>query len=301
MPRVVRNELRLAVTIIPVTPLLVASGANGEFIRCPHPIEGTPTAYLPGTALKGMLRATTEQIMNESGVYCCNASALCQSQEAVKLAVASVDSTAIYRALCGVCRIFGSRALSSHLSITDAYPSEPLDDLTIHALPEEGSTCESVMGAAFYTLLTLRNFERWQVGLLGAALARINTGNASMGANRGDGMGRVLLRCTTAIVTYFGLFEDARLQAFSERLYGVGSLLDAPNVYDLNDPDAEQVDLARTDLPRARHFNSGFGFAEVVLDSSLGEPRTVHRAISDLLDRQLPQWQNYAAAHRIGL
>ncbi len=296
MHRVIRNELRLALTIIPVTPLLVASGADGDFVRCPHPDEGAPTAYLPGTALKGTFRASAEQLMSGSDVHCCDPSAPCHTQEAIKRAAASADGAAIYRALCGICQIFGSRALSSHLSITDAYPAEPLNDLTIHDLPEEDGTCESVMGDAFYTLLTLRNFERWQIGLLGAALSRINAGDTSIGANRGYGMGRVLIRCTMAVVTYFGFYEDAALQALSERLHGIGSLIDVPNAYDFSYPDAAE----KPDLPRGAQFNTGFGYAEVVLDSNIGEPRAVHIAISELLHRQLPLWQSYLMAHRIG-
>ncbi len=283
MHRATLNELRLSLSIIPVAPLLIASGADGSFVRAIHPRDAAATAYLPGANLKGALRAAANQVMSSAAVPCCETLALCTDREAVKQAV---DGATVYRESCGVCRVFGNRALSSHLWIADAFPGDPLTDLESIDLPDENGHCESVQGVAFYSTLTLRNFERWQFGLLEAVFTRINAGLETLGANRSLGMGRVMIRYTSAVITYFGFYNDQVQTGFAHTLHGVGRLVDAPNQYDFTMSDVSD----HPDLPNGTELNAGFGFTDVSLT---GNVRTIHATIHKLFERQTPAWEQY--------
>lgn len=149
------NELTLALTFAPDGPLLIKAGDRGgmdptrpdmEFVRTWH--NGRETVYLPGSSLKGMLRAHCEKIARTV------ASAASGTQMATRLSCnpLSADAKAadggcgekfsrwldkswntayqkpltaetVYRNSCFVCQLFGNTALASHVRITDAYPS----------------------------------------------------------------------------------------------------------------------------------------------------------------------------------
>lgn len=283
MHRVTLNELRLELSVIPVAPLLIASGSEGRFIRTLHPREGTLTVYLPGAALKGALRSAARQVMSAASVSCCEPAAPCSEWDSVKHAA---DSAAVYRASCPLCRIFGSRALSSHLSISNAFPAAALDELEFIDLPDDNGHCESVQGDAFSAVLTLQNFECWQIGLLDALLTRINAGFETLGANRSLGMGRVMIRYTAAMITYFGFYDEAIQAAFETRLHGVGQLAPDAERYGLVDSGADD----QPDLPYGVELNAGFGFTDVVVG---GSARTLHSTIHKLLERQTPAWERF--------
>ncbi len=280
MHRVTYNELRLDIGIMPITPLLIASGETGRFVRYVHPRENVPTAYVPGSALKGVLRRAMEQLMAAAGIFCCTALQPCSTREAVRSAT---DGAAIYRALCGVCQTFGSRAFSSQLAVTDLYPGTPLNKLAIHELP--GDSCEAVMNEPFDGMLTLHNFARWQVGLLGQLCQYINAGRVTLGAHHGAGMGHIFIAFSGAKLTYFGLMDDTRRTPLADRLHGVGQFGGADNEYGFVYPD-----IATTaDLPRQHKFNVRFNAAEVIIPG--GDPTY------ELIDRQAVAWAEYVARH----
>lgn len=140
------NELTLTLTFAPDGPLLIKAGDRGgmdptrpdmEFVRTWH--NGRETVYLPGSSLKGMIRAHAEKIARTV------ASADSQLQMKTRLSCnpLSADAKAveggcgekfsrdlkkstpeeIFRRSCFVCQMFGNTALASHVRITDAYPS----------------------------------------------------------------------------------------------------------------------------------------------------------------------------------
>ncbi len=278
MPRILYNELRIEMSLTPVTPTLIASGENGQFVRYLHPRENVTTAYLPGSSLKGALRHAAEQVTAAVKVDCCDPlNAPCSAREVVRKAA---DGAAVYRALCSVCRMFGSRVFSSPLTVTDAYPADPLNELAIHELPNGAS--EAVLGDPFYGTLTLHNFERWQIGLLGQLFEQINLGSVALGANRSAGMGRILICPLSAEIQYRGLFDDPARDRLATHLHGAGQFAGTGNPYGFRWPDVGEM----PDLPPNCEFNAGFGYVEVLI----GQP------VEPLFEQQSAAWQVYATA-----
>jgi CRISPR/Cas system CSM-associated protein Csm3 (group 7 of RAMP superfamily) len=290
MHRTLLNEFRLEWTILPISPLLV-SGEEGRFVRTAHPDTHAPTAFLPGGSLKGLLRAAGVSILESSGRVCCTPRTPCHDRDAV---IKAGTDAARYRAHCPACQLFGSRVLRGRVTCADAFPFQALDELLIHPLAD-GETCEVVNGDAFTGLFTLYNFERWQIGLLGAVFAQINAGNFSLGAHRNTGMGRIMIRFNTAAITYFGFYSDRVWENLAERVHGVGALIHElypQAVHTFGDYGFIQPDLAtERDLPSGVQFDSGFGYARLIFQ---GDSRAVHNTLEQLFFRQLSAWEQYS-------
>jgi len=140
------NELTLSLTIAPDGPLLIKAGDRGgmdptrpdmEFVRTWY--NGRETVYLPGSSLKGMLRAHCEKIARTV------ASAASETQMQTRLSCNPLKAEAkaldggcgekfsrdsqkstpeeTFRRSCFICQLFGNTALAGHARITDAYPN----------------------------------------------------------------------------------------------------------------------------------------------------------------------------------
>lgn len=315
MHRTTHNELRLDFTITPTSPLNIQAKSAPGFVRALHPATIEDSVYIPASTLKGALRTAAEQVSHEAGLDCCDLEHPCADREAVRKAAQSRDSAALYRALCVLCRIFGSKMLRSHLTVTDCFPAEPLDALPMR----DDDPTEIVTDEPFYGRLALRNFERWQVGLLGLLLARINMAEVQLGGNRSAGMGCVAIEYRSLSIIYPGLSPNAdQEEALRTRLHGIGQLVGANNRYGLIYPDLNDT----ADLPESAVYETDFGFVGITILSSepheetsqsaendvstqTGEPiestsaAHTHGLIDNVLTRQVLAWGNYVRAHKI--
>jgi CRISPR/Cas system CSM-associated protein Csm3 (group 7 of RAMP superfamily) len=327
MHRLTCNELRLDFTLTPVSPLSIQArdAQPPRFVRAVHPNAAEPSAYIPGSTLKGALRAAAEQVLRSASIDCCDPTHPCSERDMVNQAR---DGVGIYRALCAACRIFGSKAMRSHLSVSDCFPADPVAALPLRDPAYKDDPLEVVHGEMFYGTLTLRNFERWQVGLLGLLLSRINIADIQLGGNRSAGMGCVALRYCCLSIVYPGLILDQRQQeALHTSLHGVGQLMGANNPYGFVYPDV--ADMA--DLPQSAALETGFGYVAVVIEeqktadvsretgpadsieadeSEPGdelsapeipeshETESIHDMIDNVLTQQALAWASYARAHK---
>src|SRR5258708_20287311 len=169
MHRATFNELRLDYAITTASPLCIQARDTKRFVTTTHPGNGASSVYIPGATLKGALRSAAEHVLSSSGLDCCTTDKPCSQRDHVKRAASSAD---LYRALCIACRIFGSSLMRSHLTAIDAFPSQPTRAVTVRNSAAE--PIEVVEGETFYGMITLRNFERWHVGLLALLLPRIH-------------------------------------------------------------------------------------------------------------------------------
>ncbi len=313
MHRLTCNELRLDFSLTPLSPLSIPARdvTPPRFVRAVHPGAGEPSAYIPGSTLKGALRTAAEQILRSAAIDCCDREYPCSNRDGVTRAR---GGAAIYRAACAACRIFGGKMLRSHLSVTDCFPAEPLNATPARDRAREGDPLEVVQDDPFYGTLTLRNFERWQVGLLDLILARINIADIQLGGNRSAGMGCVLMRYRRLSFVYSGQHDQEALQAC---VHGVGQLIGPNNPYGFVYPDTAEM----PDLPESAALESGFGFVAVTIadagsrpenteepddgetpDESeatpLDEADRVHGLIDNVLTQQALAWASYARTHK---
>jgi len=295
MHRATYNELRLDYAITTVSPLCIQAHDTNRFVTTTHPGSGDLSVYIPGATLKGTLRSAAEHVISSSGLDCCTTDKPCSQREHVKRAATSAD---LYRALCIACRIFGSSLMRSHLTAIDAFPSQPARAVTVRNSAVE--PIEVVEDESFYGMITLRNFERWHVGLLALLLSRINIADVQIGAHRSAGMGCVTIRYTRLTLIYPGFEPGAEPQeAFRTRLHGVGQLFTDPlgrpgtNPYGYIYPDVADM----PDLPDAARFERGLGYSAVILaPDDANDPDQAdeyHYLIDNVLTQQALAWGNF--------
>lgn len=244
------NELRLEFELTLNSPLCVGS-AEGAFPRGAHPNGGQPSLYIPASTLKGALRRAAESVFEAVGVTCCSAAEPCAQRESVKQAKGAVG---IYRALCPICRLFGSHVLRSHLIVTDCFPAEPRQTTVKH------QGVDVLMDGEFYGMLGLRNFERWQLGLLALLVSRLNVSDVQLGAQRSSGMGCVQLSYGRLTLVYPGV-DPARYAELQRNVQGIGQFVPPANPYRFTKPDSGAI----PDLPPTTRLETDFGFAAVAI------------------------------------
>lgn len=203
------NEATFHLTISAEGPLLVKSGTEGwdptipdmQFIRTRHADLGE-TVFIPGSSVKGTIRSYSEKIARTLNVECCDPfDANSCSKLGEHLAKAN-DSQAIYRSSCAACKLYGSTNLAGRVSFADAYPTrkitEHLTKRTAVAIDRVlGSVAvgpfdfEALMHGDFATQIRLRNFELWQIGLLGLAIRDLCLGRVRIGYGKSRGFGSI--------------------------------------------------------------------------------------------------------------
>jgi CRISPR/Cas system CSM-associated protein Csm3 (group 7 of RAMP superfamily) len=261
MHRQVVNEALLDLALWPDGPLLIKAADSGadptrpdmEFVRTRRP-DGE-TLYLPGSSLKGALRAQCERIARTVGGahsdrrwrLSCNplSSAAdgpnyaCSQRLGTRRGGREPGGEQAYRESCFICQLFGNQAEAAHLGLADAYPvaaprAEQRTSVAIDRI--YGSVAagpfsyEVVTDGRFATRLAIRNFTLAQLGLLALALRDLGEGRLALGFGKSRGFGRVGVEVTTLTIRYPGCtVRDGELTTLAgtavgpaDQVYGAG-------------------------------------------------------------------------------
>lgn len=302
------NHCTIALSIIPNGPILIKSGQEGaapakpdmEFVETYH-AEGK-TIYLPGSSLKGAIRAHAERIVRTVGGEQRN------SQQPVwtpkdplnKAAYEYLDKyedkAAIYKDSCTISQLFGNTSIASRLRIEDAYPNGE-----VKLEERNGVAIDRVFGSVavgpfnyqvctkgeFKTKIHLKNFTLAQLGLLGLVLRDLNDGWFGLGFAKSRGLGTVSVHYDKATVQYPGciLNDDRRIhQLGTDRtwdattLLGVSMFLSPEEARQYGFPEADQ----QPNLPvaaQSMHYNLG---VELVWQGN---------EVADLFERSVRAWR----------
>ena len=280
------NHCTIDLTLIPDGPILIKSSEEGadptkpnmEFVETYH--AGGKSIYLPGSSLKGAIRAHAERIVrtlgrdsnpNDPKVLWAN-DPLNDKHDYLK----NKSSSDIYKFSSFTDSIFGNTSIASRVRIQDAYP---IDKKQLKIQERNGVAIDRVFGSVavgpfnyqvctageFRTKIHLKNFSLAQLGLIGLVLRDLNDGWFGIGFAKSRGLGTVTVKYNEAVVQYPGckLDEDNRQiqqivkpgrwgQAF---LLGAGEFLETEEAekYGFSKPDREQ-----TPIP-AEPMDLGFG------------------------------------------
>jgi CRISPR/Cas system CSM-associated protein Csm3 (group 7 of RAMP superfamily) len=160
----------------------------------------------------------------------------------------------LYGQSCPVCRLFGSTYYGGRLATADAYAVGPaprpesrdgvgIDRFTGGASRGAKFDLEVITGGVFETTLHLRNFELWQLGLIGFLLQDLKDGLLRVGMGKSRGLGKVVGTVQGIRLDYLGLDvpkpKNGRLA-----LRGVGSLTERARAYDMAFPDEVIFDFS---------------------------------------------------------
>jgi len=224
------NTANIEIHIAPAGPILIKSGKEGgdptkpdmEFVET-YTAKGK-TIYLPGSSLKGAIRAHSERIVRtvgqaartSEGVWACDP----LDNRSPCRAIGGKSAADTYKESCTVCRLFGSTEMSSHLRIEDAYPDEPI---TVEQTEERnGVAIDRVYGSVavgpfnyqvatrgeFHTRIHLKNFTTAQLGLLALVVRDFDNHRVGLGFAKSRGMGNVSMSVKHIIVNYPGATLD---------------------------------------------------------------------------------------------
>lgn len=222
------NEAKLTLCIEPDGPILIKASESSadptrpdmEFVRTLY--QGRETVYLPGSSLKGVLRAHCERLARtvqpeEIAQQLCERRLSCdplhrqfscshQWEEE-----SNVSTEEIYHRSCFICRLFGNMSIASRLRVSDAYPNDPANmrteerngvaiDRIFGSVAVGPFNYEVVTVGAFTCHIQVRNFTIAQLGLLALALRDLEMQRVGVGFAKSRGLGRV--RTTVTEVTF---------------------------------------------------------------------------------------------------
>jgi len=220
------NHCTIELSLSPQGPILIKSGKQGadptkpdmEFVETYH--GGQRCIYLPGSSLKGAIRAHAERIVRTVGGESFGSAKIWandpQKKDAYeKWAKAVKDNKAeeIYKFSSFTEQIFGSTEIASRFRVEDAYPVgkvqvEERNGVAIDRVfgsvavgPFDFQVCT---GGEFKTKIHLKNFTLAQLGLIGLVLRDLDEGWFSLGFGKSRGLGLVSVSLEKATVAYPG-------------------------------------------------------------------------------------------------
>ncbi|MHC5825662.1 MAG: RAMP superfamily CRISPR-associated protein, partial [Nostoc sp.] len=247
-------------------PILIKSGREGadptnpdmEFVKTFH--EGGWSIYLPGSSLKGAIRAHAERIVRTVGseerppeniqkIWANNPLKNDNYLDNVKKQNQNnpnIGST-LYKLSSFTEQMFGNTSIASRIRIEDAYPdkSTPLkieerngvaiDRVFGSTIPGALFNYQVCTAGEFRTKIHLKNFTLAQLGLIGLVLRDLNDGWFGLGFAKSRGLGTVHVQYNSAVVQYPGCQFDSETRKIrqlghsqewdSTFLLGVGEFL----------------------------------------------------------------------------
>jgi CRISPR-associated RAMP protein (TIGR02581 family) len=233
------NAAQIELEIIPLDPLLIKSGlatvggVDMSFVRTWHTGE-SEEPFIPGSSIKGMIRAYAEKIcrsLKDQPVPVClpyakpdekiqgeSGQASCGLRfEKLKKKNSVIPSHDIYKHSCPACRLFGSHFYIGRLATSDAYLTETFKATEKPVLEiRDGVAIDRITGGTrakydlevltrgeFGTSISIRNFERWQMGLMGLMLRDMIQGQLRLGFGKSRGLGRFTINIKSFVLSYY--------------------------------------------------------------------------------------------------
>ncbi len=291
------NQAIIKLVISPVGPLLIKASDQGadptkpdmEFVETYH--AGGRSVYLPGSSLKGAIRAHSERIVRTIGgdssggqnVWSCdplNQHSPCRGLRDIH----EEDTAAIYKNSCTICQIFGSTDIAAHARVTDAYPT---DTTEIQREERNGVAIDRIYGSVavgpfnfevltageFATKIIVKNFTTAQLALIALAIRDFDKQRVGLGFAKSRGLGHVNMKVKRVEIRYpTAIVNNGKLQTLGhhskqfnsgEVIIGAGELIGGDDQQTYGFPESDVVDSVIP--PEIDEFGLG---ATLVFDTS---------------------------------
>ncbi|MTJ07808.1 RAMP superfamily CRISPR-associated protein [Anabaena sp. UHCC 0204] len=263
------NHCTIDLSIIPDGPILIKSGKEGadptkpdmEFVETYH--AGGRTIYLPGSSLKGAIRAHAERIVRTVGEEKANTKNLPWANDPLNDKyeyLKNQSSSDIYKLSSFTDQMFGNTSIASRIRIEDAYPD---NSKPVKTEERNGVAIDRVFGSVavgpfnyqvctageFKTKLHLKNFTLAQLGLIGLVLRDLNDGWFGLGFAKSRGLGTVEVKLNQAVVQYPGCeLKNGSIHIFGRKkdpwavnsILGVGEFLEPKEAEKYNFPNSDK-------------------------------------------------------------
>lgn len=204
---------RLRGEITAVTGLHLGSGKTFDMSRSDAPILRDPRghAYVPGSSLRGVLRAGLEALLRavdrrDLGLWACDPfGAPCVSDDLAGIADGLARVEHVEARGCAACRVFGASGFASRVwigdlrsltdSITQVRDGVGIDRDLRTARDKIKFDYELLApGARFSLDIRTRNLAPWEHGLIAVALDLVHDGQLRLGGLGARGLGQVAVR-----------------------------------------------------------------------------------------------------------
>lgn len=259
------NECLIDLHLIPEGPILIKSGLatisgpDMAFVTVFR--NGREEVYLPGSSLKGVLRSHAERITRTlNPEAACDPFAAGQDDKELSCGICfdkrkkekeNLDTPTVYKDSCLICKLFGSTWLAGRLATSDAYAVEELprpqrrdgvgiDRFTGGAAGGAKFELEVVVEGVFATTLYLRNFELWQLALIGFLLQDLKDGLIRIGMGKSRGLGKIRSEVKNMQLSFLGT-KAPKVSDGMLPLLGIGSLFNDAGMYKMVSPDEVSV------------------------------------------------------------
>lgn len=214
------------------------AGVDMAFVRTYRRGEKGGEPFIPGSSLKGLIRSYAEKIcrtLKDDPVPVClpylkpgNEDPREQRQASCGLLLEKykkrynlerVPSPTVYQVSCPICRMFGSHEFIGRCATSDAYLTKDfresgspsleirngvaIDRFTGGTVPGALYDLEVLTRGEFSTSIEIRNFERWQLGLLGLVLRDMEEEKLRIGFGKSKGLGKFKIKITQFQVTSY--------------------------------------------------------------------------------------------------
>jgi len=219
MFRKLYNQAIFSGSLRPDGPLLVVQGGASldplapdlAFVRTMR--DGEPTVYLPGSSLKGVLRAQGERLLataigDSAAEEPFNFKAPRRQEAQREHERKDGKTAAVYALSCEADRLFGSTQIAGRLRIGDAHPATPEAATAANRTEVRYGVAisrakqsvqvgpfeqEAVTGGSFGFRATLENFELWMLSLMLQVFRDLHEGLVQVGHSKSRGFGTVLV------------------------------------------------------------------------------------------------------------
>jgi CRISPR-associated protein Csm3 len=205
------SRLRLGGRLVTRTALHIGAAEGGGLDIADMPVlkDGRGLPFIPGASLKGVVRSTLESLVRaaenrSAGVWACDSlddKGACGAHEPGHRDTVNVEEH------CAICRLLGSRVLSSHVRISDAMmrddggrsPVELRDGVAIDrdlARVAGGKKYQFEVvapGVVFDLEVFVENPRPWLMGLFTLGWDQIAEGYSAVGGFSSRGLGRLEL------------------------------------------------------------------------------------------------------------
>lgn len=230
------SHASIELEITPLDPLLIksgqatVSGVDMAFVQTYR--NGKAQPFIPGSSLKGVIRSYAEKIcrsLRDAPVPVCLPyldPGKARGGEAMQASCGlvfekykkdnkkhDIGTDNIYRLSCPACRLFGSHDYIGRLATTDGYLTDShilevrngvaIDRFTGGTVQGALYDLEVLVKGIFKTSIDIRNFERWQLGLIGLVLRDMEDGLIRIGFGKSRGFGRIKAKIIKFRVSYY--------------------------------------------------------------------------------------------------
>ena len=231
-------------------------------------VDANKDVFIPGSSIRGVWRSWCEKIartisngvplacdpFNDNDKDKNNINLSCSK----RLEITEI-STSAYAESCPICKLFGNTSIASRIRISDAYPidvnSGELLDVDRRELPVRdgigidrftGGTSNGakfryqyLIGETFKADVQIRNFELWQLGLLGFLFRDFEEELVPIGFGKTKGLGKVKGTLKKAELIFYG-FNKPDVVNNKAQIKGIGDL------YHDNDKDSYCFDIGKS-------------------------------------------------------